>query len=213
MSPCFAARAAQHLDLHPRHVDAGRAFAPACLAGDAELHRLRHLVGGERVGTELPGDGEPQCIGAAARDVLLVARRPVGRTHDAAGERAAGAVVVAHLDGALETAADAGIGRPVEHRRHRLAVIAGAVAEIGAVVEVRRPHDLAGIEQAAGIEAVLDLLEGMHQPLAEHRLDGIPSAPARRRARRNASPCIRAPTRTPPRRSRASPPCPCRAAG
>ena len=32
----------QHLDLHARHVDAGRAFAPAGLAGDAKLHRLRH---------------------------------------------------------------------------------------------------------------------------------------------------------------------------
>ena len=42
-----------HLDLHARHVDAGRAFAPAGLAGDAELERLRHLVRGQRVGTEL----------------------------------------------------------------------------------------------------------------------------------------------------------------
>ncbi len=36
--------ACQHLDLHPRHVDAGRAFAPAGLAGDTERHRLAHLV-------------------------------------------------------------------------------------------------------------------------------------------------------------------------
>ena len=42
-----------HLDLHARHVDAGRAFAPAGLAGDAELERLRHLVRGQRVGAEL----------------------------------------------------------------------------------------------------------------------------------------------------------------
>ena len=106
-----------HLDLHPRHVDAGRAFAPAGLAGDAELQRLRHLVGGERVGPELAGDGEAQRVGAAARDVALVAGDAIARAHHAARERAAGAVVVAHLDRALETAARAGIGRPVEMGR------------------------------------------------------------------------------------------------
>jgi hypothetical protein len=42
-----------HLDLHARHVDAGRALAPAGLAGDAELERLRHLVRGQCVGSEL----------------------------------------------------------------------------------------------------------------------------------------------------------------
>ena len=106
----------QHLDLHLRHVDAGRAFAPAALAGDAQLHRLQHLVGGERVGSELAGDGEPQRVGAAARHVALVAGDAEGRAHDAAGVLAAFAVVVAHLDRALETAAGARIGRPVERR-------------------------------------------------------------------------------------------------
>ena len=62
-----------HLDLHARHVDAGRAFAPAGLAGDAEFQRLRHLVGGERIRPELAGDGKPQRVGAAAGDVALVA--------------------------------------------------------------------------------------------------------------------------------------------
>ena len=76
--------------------------------------RLRHLVRGQRIGPELAGDGEAQRIGAPARDVALVAGDAVARAHDAAGERAAGAVVVAHLDRALETAAGAGIGRPVE---------------------------------------------------------------------------------------------------
>ena len=110
-----------HLDLHARHVDAGRAFAPAGLAGDAELQRLRHLVGGERVRPELAGDREPQRVGAAARHVALVAGDAIARAHHAAGELAAGAVVVAHLDRALETAAGARIGRPVELRLHRLA--------------------------------------------------------------------------------------------
>ena len=108
-----------HLDLHARHVDAGGAFAPAGLAGHAELERLRHLVRGQRVGAELARDREAQRVGAAAGDVALVAGDAVARAHDAAGERAAGAVVVAHLDRALETAAGAGIGRPVEPRIDR----------------------------------------------------------------------------------------------
>ena len=49
----FSARAASTSIFILRHVDAGRAFAPAALAGDAELQRLHHLVGGERVGAEL----------------------------------------------------------------------------------------------------------------------------------------------------------------
>src|SRR3546814_2720904 len=43
----------QHLDLHLRHVDAGRALALAALAGDAERQRLHHLIGGEGLGPEL----------------------------------------------------------------------------------------------------------------------------------------------------------------
>src|SRR6266849_3948964 len=148
-----------HLDLHARHVDAGRAFAPAGLAGDAERKRLRHRVGGERIGSELAGDGEAQRIGAPARDVALVAGDAVARAHDAAVQRPAGAVVVAHLDRALEAAAGAGIGRPVERAGDVLGAIVRAVAKIAAVVEFRRPYDLAGIVQAARIEAVLHFLE------------------------------------------------------
>ncbi len=84
------------------------------LQDDAQLQRLGHLVRGQRIGAKLAGDGEAQRIGAAARDVALVAGDAIARAHHAAGQRAAGAVVVAHLDRALETAAAARIGRPVE---------------------------------------------------------------------------------------------------
>ena len=159
-----------HFDLHARHIDAGGTLALAGLAGDAEAHRLGHLVGGERVLAKLAGNGEPQRIGAAARDVALVARDAITRAHRAAGQFAAGAVVVAHLDGALETAAGAGKRRPVEMRLDLFAVITGLVTEQTAVIELRRPHHLAGIVQALRIEAVLDVLEGTRQPRAEHRL-------------------------------------------
>src|SRR5262249_40681838 len=159
-----------HLDLHARHVHAGRAFAPARLAGDAELHGLRHLVRSRRLGAKLSRNGKAQRIGTATRDVALVAGDAVARAHHAAGERAAGAVVVAHLDGALEAAALARICGPVELRADVLAVIAGAVAEHAAVVELRRVHDLAGIVAAPRVEALLDLLERAHEPRAEHLL-------------------------------------------
>ena len=97
-------------------------------------------------GPSWPDDGEAQRVGAPAGDVALVAGDAVARAHDAAGERAAGAVVVAHLDRALETAAGAGIGRPVEPRIDLFGVVVRPVAEEGAVVEFGRMHDLAGIE-------------------------------------------------------------------
>src|SRR5262249_43997227 len=157
-----------HLDLHARHVDARRAFAPASLAGAAELHGPRHLVRGQRIGSELAGDGEAQRVGAPAREVALVAGDAIARAHDAAGGRATGAVVVAHLDRALETATGAGIGGPVEMRADVLAAIVRPIAEHAAIVQFRRAHDLAGIVEALGIEPLLDLFEGAHQPLAEH---------------------------------------------
>src|SRR5262245_56231035 len=103
-----------YLDLHARHVDAGRALAAAGLARDAELQRLGHLLGGERVRSELPGDRKSQRVGAPARDVALLARDAIRGAHHATVDLAAGAVVVAHLDRALKTAAGAGPSGPVE---------------------------------------------------------------------------------------------------
>src|SRR5262249_49316427 len=159
-----------HLDLHARHGDAGWAFAPASLAGDAKLHGVRHLVRGQRVGPKLTGDGEAQRVGAPAREVALIAGDAIAWAHDAARGRTTSAVVVAHLDRALETAAGAGIGGPVEMRADVLAAIVRPIAEDAAIVEFRRAHDLAGIVEALGIEPLLDLFEGAHQPLAEHLL-------------------------------------------
>ena len=108
-----------HLDLHARHVDAGRAVALAALAAHAEIHRRGHGVGGERVGAELARQGEAQRVGAAARQVLLVARHAEGGTHGAGVELPAMAVVVAHLGGLGEAA-----GRiAAAARRGRVSVI------------------------------------------------------------------------------------------
>ncbi len=155
----------QELDLHLGHVDARWAFALAPFAGDAEVEGLLHLLRGEGAGAELAGDRKPQRIGAPAREVLLVERRPVGRAHDPARKPAAGAVVVAHLDGAAEPAP---VG-PVERRPRRFRdAVAGREAHQRAIVHAIGPHDLARIQLRPGVEGVLDLLEGGDQALAEH---------------------------------------------
>ena len=98
-----------HLELHLRHVDAGRALAAAAFAADAEVERVTHRVAGQGfdagAGIELTRERETQRVGAAARQVLLVARRAVARAHRAGVELAAVAVVVAHLDRLGEAAA------------------------------------------------------------------------------------------------------------
>src|SRR3546814_1577207 len=90
---------AEELDLHPRHVDAGRAVALAALAADAEVHGLVHRLAGEGIGAELAGQRQTQAVGAAARQMLLVASDAIARAHGAGVELAAMTVVVAHLDG------------------------------------------------------------------------------------------------------------------
>src|SRR5262249_42938172 len=116
------------------------------------------------------GDREPQRVGTAARDILLVARGAVGRAHHAAFELAAGAVVVAHLDRTLETAARARIRRPVQLRLQFADSIARPIAEQRAIIHPRRIDDLAGVEHTFGIETFFHFPEVGDDPLAEHRL-------------------------------------------
>ncbi len=90
----------KNLDLHARHVYAGRAFTAARFAGNAELQRFGHFVGRQRIGAELTRYRETQRVRAASRHVALIAGHAIGGTHRAAGKLPAFAVVVAHLDGA-----------------------------------------------------------------------------------------------------------------
>src|SRR5208337_5405880 len=107
---------------------------------------------------------------AAARDILLVARHPIRRTHGAAFELAAGAIVVAHPGRALEAAGAARIGLPIESGREPGAAITGTGAQQLWGIETRRAHDAAGVEQARRIEPVLDLLESAREARPKHRL-------------------------------------------
>ena len=160
----------QHLDLHPRHVHAGGAFALAGLAGDAKLHGLQHGVAGEGALAQLARHRQPQGVGPAAGDMLLVAGGAIGGAHRPAFGFAAGAIVVALLGRALEAADHARIGRPVQHGLEIAHFIFGRIAEQAALVEFGRPHDLAGIHHPLRIETVLHLLEGLDQLGPEHLL-------------------------------------------
>ncbi len=200
-------------------------FAPAALAAHAQVERVADRLRRSAVRSELSRQREPQRVRAPARQMLLVARDAKARAHRAGVELAAVAVVVAHLDGLGEAAArdrrrcrravvvfgDRIVlhvpRRPVE-RRHRSArrdTPGGKRNSVASSIR-GRPHDLAGIHQACGIEQRLDLLERARQPRPELPARPIRCAPARRRARRRTRPCTRAPSRSPPRRSRASSP-------
>src|SRR6478735_4653512 len=74
----------------------------------------------------------------------------------------------ARLDWSAYPGAGGGIGRPVEPRIDRPDMVVRRVTEQRAVVEIRRMHDLAGIEAVVRIEARLDLLERAHQRRPEH---------------------------------------------
>ena len=161
----------QHLDLHPRHIDARRAFAPAGLAGDAERHRLGERVRGHRVRPELAGEREPERVRPPARQMLLLARRAKARAHHARIEGTAGAVVVAHLDRAQEPAERAGMGGPVEHRGKTLRRrVARAVAKEAPIIHPRRIDDAVRVEERARVERLLHGCESRRDPRPEHRL-------------------------------------------
>ena len=96
-------------DFHAGHVDAGGAFAFAGFAADAEFQGFGDVVAGEV--SALAGQGEAEGVGAASGDVGFVSGDAVAGAHAAGIEAAAGAVVVAHFDGAEEAA---GPGGPVE---------------------------------------------------------------------------------------------------
>ena len=65
----------EELDLHTRHVDAGRAFALAALARHAKIEGFLHRL--VAFGAELSGKREAQGVGAPAGEMDLVVRRAV----------------------------------------------------------------------------------------------------------------------------------------
>src|SRR4030095_10596562 len=90
----------EELALEPRDVDADGAFRFAGPALEAEIPRLVHTPITEAGLAQPAGDRQPQHVGAAARRMLLLARRHVRRAHGAFERLAAHAEAAAHLDGA-----------------------------------------------------------------------------------------------------------------
>ena len=87
----FGAARGQNFNLHLGHVDAGRTFVPAGLAGHAEFHRVHHGIGRESIRSELAGDRKPQGVLARPRVTSFSLRGgAIGRAHHAALELAAG---------------------------------------------------------------------------------------------------------------------------
>ena len=176
-----------HLDLHPRHVDADRAFPLAGLAGDTQLHGLGHRIACHGVGAKLARHRKAQRIRPSAHRVALVAGGPVGRAHHPAGQLAAGAVVVAHLDSALEPASGAGPCRPVENAVEILRLITRGEAEQLTLIHLRRISDLAGVKHTLRVEHRLHLAEQVRQhrpehPVVEFRADDAVAMLARMRS-------------------------------
>src|ERR1700722_9437543 len=101
----------------------------------------------------LAGYGQPQGVGPAARAVALVERRPERRAHGSALGFAAGAVAVAHFDGADETF----LFFVVEDNGKFGRLILWVVTEV--LRHSRRIDDLAGVEQAVGVEHRFHLAE------------------------------------------------------
>ena len=165
----------QKLDFHFCHVNTGRAFALAALARHAQIHRGVKFIGRKCVRTELTGDREPQRVGPAARQMLLLAGGAERRAHGAGVELAAMPVVVAHLDRLGEAVPAmlrvALVFGPVEHGVDFLRRIVRLVAEQRAVVHFRGAHDFARVEQPPRVEEVLDFLERARDARPEHRRD------------------------------------------
>ena len=149
----------EHLGFHPGHVHAGGTFALAGLAADAEAQRLGHFVGEQRVLSQPAREREAQRVGAAPRHVTLVTGHAVAGTHRATRQLAAGAVVVAHLDRALKSAARAGPLGPVVPGFQIVERIARWIAHQAAVIHFRGMDDLAGVEARGGVKGRLDLFK------------------------------------------------------
>ena len=194
---------------------ARRALAPARLAGHAELHGLGHGVRGDHVlacvaASIWPGQSRAAgCWPAPAprRARCFVTR--IGGAHDARIERpSAGAVVVAHLDRALQAAAGA---------RHSLAS-RNTVSNSGpprnpACIpkQSARSSIFGAIDDLAGVErAPRDRTSRFTSPNArdhagaEHRLVKFGAHDPVAMFARYASPCTRAPSRRSPPRWRAA---------
>ena len=142
--------------LERRHVDRRRALGLARLARDAQVERLGDL--GPVSPSDVAGERLAERVRAAARRVLLLARRHERRAHGP------GADLAAHADPLHASTAAANptsrAGR-VEEREAGLDLARVVVrAHAQRLRQRRHVDDLARVEQAGGVEGPLGGLEG-----------------------------------------------------
>ena len=158
----------RHLNFHARHINTNRAFAPAGLAGHAQLHGLRHLVTNQGVRSHLAGQRQTQAVRPAARHIPFITGGTIGRTHHTSLELAAGTVVVAHLDSALQATRLSRKGPPAQLRGKIINMIGRRKAKQLAVIHFRRIDNFSRIEQIVRIKHRLYLPEQARQHRPEH---------------------------------------------
>ena len=142
----------ERLLLELGHIHAGRTFALAGLAAQAEIEGVGQ-GGIMQAVRQITGQGGAEQVGPPPRAVDLVLRRLEGGAHHIDFQLAANAGAVAHFHGLSE----APIGRPVENGVHRHGLIIAPVAQI--LLRRQGLHDFARVHAIVRVENAFHLLE------------------------------------------------------
>ena len=133
----------QELDLHARHVDAGRTLAPAAFAADAQIQHVVHALRRQRIASELPG----QCVSrnALARPRVTSCSSCVAMNDGhITSAFLRHAPLLLHISTAPENPPQSDQSSAVSSL---IGCVARRIAKERTIVHQRRAHDLAGIEE------------------------------------------------------------------
>ena len=187
----------QKLDLHLGHVHPGGAIALAAFAAHAQVHGLAHSFAAQgifaRQTFDLATQSQAQGVGAATRQVFLVAGHAVTGAHGARIELAAMAVVVAHLHRFGQTLGRVAAGAwgagllgdrivlhvpsaPVQRGADRHHLVAGRKTHQRGVVHFGRVDDALRAQQLLRVHLAFDLRKSLAD--ARAKLPTDPLAPA-----------------------------------
>ena len=153
----------QQLRLELGHVHVAGALRLARLAHQAEVEDVVDPLTSQFAQRLLAGHRQPQGVGPAARAVVLVERRPERRAHRPALRLAAGAVAVAHLDGA-----DEALLLVVVEDGRRLDRAGSRGRSEGSPSSRGASTILPGLSRLSRVERRLDLAERLVDRRAEH---------------------------------------------
>src|SRR6266702_5874365 len=164
-----------------RHVDLDGALGFAGLAAEAEVESLMDCVALKAFTTEVAGEHLPQQTGAAAGGVLLLAGGTIAGTHDAARGFAACADTHAAFGGTLQRSLILGedevsfslsllfrMSLLAWDCRRRLASPQGMAQVLKRIVDAHGVDQLAGIHAIVGIPQGFELAKSLHQLRTKH---------------------------------------------